>query len=71
MSTDNSAKAAAGDRLIVHAHHQGALPLDAEIIEVLGDQGPYRVRWESDGHESIIYPGSDVSIEHFPRHRGA
>lgn len=62
---------AAGDRLVVHAHHQGAVPLDAEIIEVLGPKGPYRVRWESDGHESILYPGSDASIEHFPRRKRA
>lgn len=70
MSTDSSARSVkAGDRLVVHAHHQGALPLDAEILEVLGQNGPYRVRWESDGHESILYPGSDASIEHFPGHK--
>jgi hypothetical protein len=56
----------AGDRLVVHAHRQGDMPRDAEILEVLGDNGPpYRVRWESDGHESIVYPGSDATIEHF------
>ncbi len=70
MSTESSLPTVAvGDRLVVHAHHQGAIPLDAEIIEVLGDHGPYRVRWQSDGHESIIYPGSDASIEHFPGSR--
>ena len=60
----------AGDRLVVRAHRQGDTPRDAEILEVLGENGaPYRVRWESDGHESIIYPGSDATIEHFPRRR--
>ena len=44
------------------------MPRDAEILEVLGENGPpYHVRWESDGHESIIYPGSDATVEHFPR----
>jgi Domain of unknown function (DUF1918) len=58
----------AGDRLIVRAHHQGQLPRDAEILEVLGHGGPpFRVRWQDDGHESVVYPGSDVAIEHTPR----
>ena len=57
----------AGDRLVVRAHRQGDTPRDAEILEVLGDNGPpYRVRWERDGHESIIYPGPDATVEHFP-----
>jgi hypothetical protein len=73
MPTDNTTPTvAAGDRLVVRAHHQGELVRDAEILEVLGENGPpYRVRWDSDGHESILYPGSDVSIEHFPSHPGA
>ena len=72
MPTESSAPSVkAGDRLVVHAHHQGTPPLDAEILEVLGQNGPYRVRWESDGHESILYPGSDASIEHFPAHKPA
>ena len=58
----------AGDRLVVRAHHQGQPEQDAEILEVLrGESAAYRVRW-SDGRESIIYPGSDVFVEHF-RHR--
>ena len=58
---------AAGDRLVVRGHRQGQAEQDAEILEVLrGERTAYRVRW-SDGHESIIYPGSDVFIEHFRR----
>jgi hypothetical protein len=54
---------AAGDRLVVRAHHLGEPERDAEILEVLGTNGapPYRVRWD-DGHESVVYPGSDVYI---------
>lgn len=71
MSTQRTAAVIeAGDRLVVRAHRQGDLPRDAEILEVLGENAPpYRVRWESDGHESIIYPGSDATVEHFPHRR--
>lgn len=35
------------------------------ILKVRGDKGgpPYYVRWP-DGHESLVYPGSDIVIEH-------
>jgi hypothetical protein len=56
-----------GDRLVIHGHHTGELPRDAEILEVLGDDGgpPYLVRWEDDGHVSRFYPGSDAFVQHF------
>lgn len=58
-------RAQPGDRLIVHGHRQGEPERDAEVLEVLGENGapPYLVRWE-DGHESEVFPGSDVSIQH-------
>ena len=66
MAKDHTpASVSPGDRLIVHAHHQGERPRDAEILEVHGEGGPYLVRWD-DGSQSLLYPGSDVSIEHFP-----
>jgi hypothetical protein len=39
----------------------------AEILEVLGEgqHRRYRVRWE-DGHESILAPGEDASIQPAP-----
>ena len=65
MSGDPSITA--GDRLVVRGHRQGQPEQDAEILEVLpGQRSAYRVRW-SDGRESIIYPGSDVFVEHFRR----
>ena len=59
-------RARPGDRLVVRGHHQGELPRDGEILKVLGDDGapPYLVRWE-DGHESEVFPGSDIFIQHF------
>ena len=57
---------AAGDRLVVRAHHQGEPERDAEILEVMGGElrPHYRVRWQDDGHETIVYPGEDVFIQH-------
>ena len=57
-----------GDRLVVRGHHQGESPRDAEVLEVLGEEGgpPYLVRWE-DGHEAEVFPGSDVFIQHLDK----
>ena len=61
-------KAAVGDRLVIRGHHQGEPPRDAEVIEILGENGgpPFRVRWSDDGHVSLLFPGSDASVEHVP-----
>ena len=63
-------KATVGDRLIVRGHHQGEHPRDAEVIEILGEDGgpPFRVRWSDDGHVSLLFPGSDASVEHVEHH---
>jgi hypothetical protein len=61
-------RAAAGDRLVVRGHHQGEPQRDGEILKVLGEDGapPYLVRWE-DGHESEVFPGSDMFVQHFEK----
>lgn len=71
-AVESSLRAAVGDRLIVRHHHLGERDRDAEILEVLGPDGqpPYRVRWSDDGHESILRPGTDVFVEHFPHEGG-
>ena len=52
-----------GDRLALRAHRAGEAGRDAEVVEVLGPDGrpPWRVRWTSDGHESVLYSTADVS----------
>jgi hypothetical protein len=51
-----------GDRLIVHGRKVGQRTCEGEIVEVLTTNGRhYRVCW-ADGHESITYPGTDVTI---------
>lgn len=64
-SNQGPLRAQPGDRLVVRGHRQGEPPRDAEVLEVLGENGgpPYLVRWE-DGHEAEVFPGSDVYIQH-------
>jgi hypothetical protein len=58
-------KAKVGDHLVVKGHQVGERERHGEVLEV-GDKGdpPFRIRWVDDGHESTIYPGPDVIIEH-------
>jgi len=57
-------RASPGDRLVVSGHHLGEPERDAEILEARGPGGgpPFLVRWE-DGRESLLYPGSDASVQ--------
>jgi len=61
-------RAEVGDRLVIKGHSVGDPDRDGEIIEVKGENGapPWVVRW-SDGHEGLLFPGSDAVIEHYPR----
>ena len=60
-------RAAPGARLVIKSHHLGELERDAEVIEVLGEDGapPFLVRWQDDGRVSRFYPSSDAYVEHF------
>ena len=55
--------AAPGDLVVVDGHRVGEAGRTGEILEVLGEAGNvhFRVLWE-DGHESVLYPSSDVII---------
>lgn len=66
-SSTSILRAEPGDRLVIRAHHQGEPERDAEILEVLGEEGapPYVVRWQDDGHVSRLYPGSDAYVDRF------
>lgn len=59
-----------GDRIAISGHKVGDAVRSGEIVAIVaGDGRPhYRVRWE-DGHESVVYPGSDTAIEHLRRAR--
>lgn len=58
-------RAEVGDRLHVHGRVVGQGEQTAEIVEVRGTDGgpPYVVRHE-DGHEALVFPGSDAVVEH-------
>jgi len=58
-------RAELGDRLHMHGRTVGAGDRMAEIVDIRGDHGepPYLVRFP-DGHESLVYPGSDCVVEH-------
>lgn len=56
-----------GDRLHVHGHTVGEVDHEGEIVEVHGRDGtpPYLVRFD-DGHESLVFPGPDATVERTP-----
>lgn len=60
-------RARVGDRVHVHGRVVGAPDPSSEIIEVRGPDGgpPYLVRHQ-DGHEALVFPGPDATIEPAP-----
>jgi hypothetical protein len=59
-------KARVGDRVVVHSARVDQAVRDGEVVEVHGPDGdpPYLVRWSSDGHTSLFFPGPDVRVQH-------
>lgn len=58
-------KVAAGDRIVVHGQHVGDAERHGEVLEVRGG-GPsesWRIRWDRDGHEGLLFPGPDIALE--------
>ncbi len=53
-----------GDRLHVHGRAVGNADRVGEIVEVRGGEGgpPYLVRFD-DGHEGLVFPGPDATVE--------
>lgn len=56
-------RANTGDRLLIHGRVVGDVDREAEIVEVLGENGepPFRVRFD-DGHEAVVSPGPDSVV---------
>jgi hypothetical protein len=59
-------RAEVGDRLVVHGVHLDDPVRDGEVLEVHGTDGgpPFLVRWSDTGHESLVFPGPDATVEH-------
>jgi Domain of unknown function (DUF1918) len=60
-------QASVGDRIIIRGHRVGEPDRDCEVLEVRGPDGtpPFLVRWEDTGHEALLYPGPDATVQHF------
>jgi hypothetical protein len=57
-------KAKVGDRLVVLSKHLDEPTNEGEILEVHGPDGdpPFLVRWRSNGHEALVFPGPDAHV---------
>jgi hypothetical protein len=64
---EKNMKADIGDRLHVHSRTVGIPDQTSEIIEIRGQDGapPYLIR-RDDGHEALVFPGPDATVEHPP-----
>ena len=58
-------KAQVGDRLVFEGVRVGDRRRVCEVIGVTHPDGtpPYTVRWLDDGHESLVFPGSEAHLE--------
>jgi hypothetical protein len=56
-----------GDRICIHGRTVETHDRNGLILEIHGANGepPYLVRFD-DGHETLVYPGTDTVIEHQP-----
>jgi hypothetical protein len=65
MQRDQISSVRVGDRVIADGHRVGDAARIGEVVEVLGEPGHERcrIRWEN-GHETFVYPGADIRIEH-------
>jgi hypothetical protein len=58
-------KARAGDRLILEGIHVGDPRRVGIVLGVPHADGspPYNVRWLDNGHEALVFPGSEARVE--------
>jgi hypothetical protein len=65
---ESTMKAEVGDRIVIRSRHVDEPERDGEVVEVHGANGapPYVVRWSSDGHEALFFPGPDAEVHHAP-----
>jgi hypothetical protein len=61
-------RAQVGDRIVIRNAHVDEPVRDGEVLEVRGPDGepPFLVRWADSGHEALLFPGPDASIQHLP-----
>lgn len=59
-----------GDRLIVGGSTVGDEGRDGEIVGLHHADGtpPFDVRWSDTGRVTLVFPGPDARVQHFPPH---
>jgi hypothetical protein len=65
-------RARVGDRLVVENTYVGEPRRVGVVLDVSHSDGspPYLIRWLDDGHEALVFPGSDAHIEPSSHLRG-
>jgi hypothetical protein len=60
-------KAQVGERLLFHGQKVGSANHTGSVLEVRGEDGapPYLVKFD-DGHEGLVFPGTDCQVLHAP-----
>ncbi|MBC7292337.1 MAG: DUF1918 domain-containing protein [Actinotalea sp.] len=60
-------KASVGDRLVQASSVVDGAVRDGKVVEVRHPDGspPYLVEWSDTGERSLVFPGTDVHIEHY------
>jgi Domain of unknown function (DUF1918). len=58
-------QATVGERIVIRGKTVEVPDRHGEIVEVRGPDGtpPYLVRFD-DGHETLVFPGTDTTVEH-------
>lgn len=61
-----------GDRLVVGGSTVGDEGRDGEVVGLHHVDGtpPYDVRWSDTGHVTLVFPGPDARVQHFPHRDG-
>ncbi|KQX46362.1 hypothetical protein ASE09_16415 [Streptomyces sp. Root66D1] len=59
-----------GDRLIVGGSTVGDRGRDGEVVGLHHADGtpPFDVRWSDTGRVTLVFPGPDARVQHFPPH---
>lgn len=59
-----------GDRLIVGGATVGDEGRDGEIVALHHPDGtpPFDVQWSDTGRITLVFPGPDARVQHFPPH---
>ena len=63
-------RAHVGDQYRVRSRIIGHPDRLGEVLEIRGPDGapPYAIRWDDNGHEVLVFPGTEAVIDHLDAH---